>query len=319
MRRDTSSHSSSLLGFALILAVLAAMWGASTAHAAVLAPANQFVLLATGGTGPADRGTATINSSTSIIGNVGYGQWTTSTTNQKVDTFTGTVDVHSTVAPTGAPGANWDYTAATFAPSGGVHYGSNEPAVETLLNNARTAALATAGQVQALSPTQTIASINDTSATITSTGAINVIDIGVINLNSDTITFQSRPGFMDTFIIRTSGSFDVSQSTIAMNGTDAGHLLWYFPTAGSHILVNKDSTVFNGTILAPFTNAGSPVVYHNPATFNGAIIARDFDVHSDFNINQVPFTPDLPEPGALGLAVLTCGGAAAAIRRRSRR
>ena len=95
-----------------------------------------------------------------------------------------------------------------------------------------------------------------------------------------------------------------------MNGTNASHLLWYFPTANSHILINKDSTVFNGTILAPFTTSANPVTYHNPATFNGAILARDIDVHSDFNINWVPF----PEPSSLvGLALI---GSAMIVRRR---
>jgi choice-of-anchor A domain-containing protein len=298
-----------LIGFKSLIAVAVA---SSARAVTILSPADQFVLLGIGGEDATHRGSVSINSSTSIIGNVCYNRFTTSTVNQKIDTFTGTSYVHSEVAPTGAPGAFWDFAAATYVPSGGIQYGSANAAVDTLLQNARTSALAASSFYGGLGATQSFASINDVSQLISSTGSLNVIDIGLLNLNSDTLTLSGRPGFTDTFIIRATGSFDVSQSTIALVNTDAAHILWYFPTADSHILINKDSTVFNGTILAPFTTLANPVTYHNPATFNGAIIARDIDVHSDFNINQVSF---VPEPASLSLLAIAGVGL---LRRRVR-
>jgi choice-of-anchor A domain-containing protein len=111
------------------------------------------------------------------------------------------------------------------------------------------------------------------------------------------------------------GDFAVDQSTISLVNTTAGHVLWYFPTAGTEIDITKAETVFNGTILAPFTTSADPVIYHNPATFNGAIIAKDINVHSDFNINHVPF---VPEP-ATGTLLLAAGLTLLARRRRRRR
>jgi hypothetical protein len=289
----------------------------ASARGGVLTPADQFAILGIGGSSAASRGTVIINSATSITGDVGYARFTTSTTNQKVTTFTGTAYVHSEVAPTATTGTNWNYTAATYVPSGGIQYGSSSAAVDTLLDDARAAALAAStfygGLPATLAP---IASINDTSATITSTGAVNVIDIGAIDIKSDTITLSGRVGFTDTFIIRVTGNFAVDQSTIALANTTAAHVLWYFPTAATDIDIVKAETIFNGTILAPFTTSSKPVIYHNPATFNGAIIARDINVHSDFNITHVAFVPE-PATGALlvgfGLAALACA------RRRRRR
>jgi len=62
------------------------------------------------------------------------------------------------------------------------------------------------------------------------------------------------------------------------------------------IKVNKAGTAFNGTILAP---TGS-VEYHNPATFNGRIIAQSIDLHSDFNIAG-PTVSAIPLPATLPL------------------
>ena len=307
------SHIHALAATVLAAVTVCFTLSATPAHAAILSPADQFVILGIGGTSAASRGDVSINSATSIIGNVGYNQFTTSLTNQKVNLFTGTAYVHSEVAPGGVTGANWDYAAATYAPSGGIQYGSANAAVDTLLTDARTAALAASTFYGGLPATQTLPALNDASLNIVSDQSVNVINIPSINVNSDTITLTGRPGFTDTFIIRTTGSFDISQSTISLVNTDAAHVLWYFPTAGSHILLNKDSTVFNGTILAPFTTNSEPVEYHNPATFNGAIIARDIDVHSDFNINHVPF---VPEPSSL--AAVAMGLCALATRRRLR-
>jgi hypothetical protein len=244
-----------------------------------------------------NNGTVTINSATSITGNVGYSNGVISNTNQKVDSFTGTVYVHS--------GATFNYTAATFNPSGGIVIGG---AANTKLDqaNADAASASTFYSGLALSPMQPLLGvINDTSVTVNSTGAVNVISISSINLNSDHFTINSRAGFDDLFIFKVTGSFDWSQS-IADGTALPGNILWYFPNA-SNINVNKQATVFEGTILAP---TGS-VIYHNPATFTGSIVALNIDLHSDFNMTQAPQDASTPLPlasvGGLTLLALTMG------------
>jgi hypothetical protein len=233
-------------------------------------------------------GQETINSATSISGNVGVASGVTGTTNQKVSSWpTGGAYVSS--------GATFSYTAATFAPPDGVNIGG---ASDAKVAQASTDAYAAATTIAGLSATQTISgNINDVSQTVTSNQAVNVIDItGYVNMNSDTFTLNGRAGYTDWFIIRVGGSFDFSQSTVALSNTDAGHVLWFFGD-DQHVLVNKSSTVFSGTILAPYESTFD-VTYHNPATFTGAIISNNLYVHSDFNITQEGFVPT-PIPGAV--------------------
>src|SRR6185503_445428 len=93
----------------------------------------------------------TINSATTINGNVGYGAGTTSGTNQKVGTFNGTALVSSTAAFTD--------TSATFQPTGGILTGSavpgigGFPTVDALLNQANADALAASTAAAALPTT----------------------------------------------------------------------------------------------------------------------------------------------------------------------
>jgi hypothetical protein len=77
--------------------------------------------------------------------------------------------------------------------------------------------------------------------------------------------------------------------------------------------VNKDTSVFNGTILAPF----GAITYHNPATFNGRIIGYQLTLHSDFNITSPP-PPAVPEPATWSLMLLGFGAIGVAMRRRRR-
>jgi choice-of-anchor A domain-containing protein len=237
-----------------------------------------------------NNGTVTINSATSITGDVGYSNGVVSNTNQKVDSFNGTVYVHS--------GATFNYTPATFNPSGGFVIGG---AADGLLNQANSDALSASSTYFGLGVTQTLGAINDTSVLVNSTGAVNVISISSINLNSDHFTINSRAGFNDLFIFNVTGSFDWSQS-IADGTALPGNILWNFPNASS-INVNKQATVFEGTILAP---TGS-VIYHNPATFTGSIVALNIDLHSDFNMSQPPVPADsstpLPTAALGGLAL----------------
>lgn len=259
-----------------------------------LAPASDFAILALGGTISAN-GQATINSSTSILGDVGYGAYTSSTTNQKVDLLVGTVWVSST--------ANFSYTPATYAPTGGIRFGTGlagDP-VDAKLNAATAIAISMGPIFGALTPTLSLGALSS-NAVITSTGDVNVISISSVSYNSNALTLHSRPGHTDTFVLNVSGNFDFAQSDILLSGTDASHVLFNFTGANAQITVNKSNTTFNGTILAPLI--GQSVIYHNPATFNGAIYAYNINLHSDFNINHAGFVPSPAGAWLLGAAGL---------------
>ena len=255
-----------------------------------LGAADNFALLALSG------GTMSINSATSITGNVGYSAGVTSTTNQKVDSFIGTAYVHST--------ATFNYAAATFAPSGGIVMGG---AANTLLNQVNTDAAAAAVFFAGLPATASLGNLT-TSQSFTAAGDVNVYDISSINLNTATWTLTGD--YDDLFLFRVAGSLDWSDAQTVLNGVSPNQVLFYFPNA-SAITINKADNIFIGTILAP---TGS-VEYHNPATFNGAIIAKNIDVHSDFNISK----PHAEVPEGSSFFLLASGLACAWIIGRAHR
>lgn len=129
--------------------------------------------------------------------------------------------------------------------------------------------------------------LNDNdSRTVISTGAVNVITLDSLKYKNDTLTLQSRAGFEDYFIFNVLGDFDFYQSSIVLEGTIPEHVIFNFLN-DSEIKISKDTSEIYGTFLAPI---GS-VEYHNPATFEGAILAMNIDVHSYFNIKHRPFEP----------------------------
>ncbi len=279
--------------FLLIAAALSSVPCHSRAASISLGQAADFVILGL------ENGTVTINSATSIIGNVGYSAGVVSTTNQKVDTFTGTVFVHST--------ATFSYTAATFVPSGGFMYGPG--AVDTKLNQANIDALSASSMAAALAPTHVLPPLGDNdNVVINSLGAVNVVSLPSLDYKEDVMELVSRPGFTDTFIINVAGNFEMDASEIKLTGLSPGNVLFNFPNA-STIDINKAENIFRGTILAPVGD----VEYHNPATFTGAIIAKYIDVHSDFNISNDPFIPppigNIPEPATWVLVAMGILGA----------
>ncbi len=285
-RSPLASCMAALLG---VLAV-AVCWAPAVSHAlpvsvdTQLGAANNFALLAL------DNGTMSVNSATSITGNVGYSAGVTSSTNQKVGSFNGTAFVHSTATFSNA---------STFAPSGGIVIGG---AADTLLNQANADAAAAALFFAGLPSSASLGSLT-TSQIFTAAGDVNVFDIASVNLNAATWTLNGDSN--DLFLFRVTGSFDWSHAQAILNGVSPSQVLFYFPNASS-ININKDDNIFIGTILAP-TGA---VDYHNPATFDGAIIAANIDVHSDFNISNQTQVPEPPSVALLALALLglLCAG-----------
>ncbi len=230
-------------------------------------------------------GTVSINSATNVIGNVGYSAGVTSTTNQKVGDgglFNGTVYVHSNVA-------QFQYTDKNFLPSGGIV--QNNAAQSARLDQANASAVAASASFAAFTPNIVFGALGDNdSRTINRVGKVTVVQIGSLNYNEDQLTLVGQPGQNDAFIINVLGNFEFSGSSIILQNVSPNMVVFNFPNA-STVKLNKSTNIFNGTILAP---TGS-VEYHNPAIFNGGIIAKNITVHSDFNITskplQIPCTP----------------------------
>jgi hypothetical protein len=78
-------------------------------------------------------------------------------------------------------------------------------------------------------------------------------------------------------------------------------VLFNFPTAGPQIDLAKSTNVVNGTFLAPQRS----LVYHNPAAFNGAVIAKNLDLHANANLNNGDASP---APSSLSGFVDQVGG-----------
>ena len=216
-------------------------------------------------------GTFTINSSTNLIADVGYSSGVTSNTNQKINNFTGTAYVHSQVT-------SFIYTAATYQPTGGIV--RNNATADANLDAANANAITVSANYAGLTPNFTYGAINS-NLTINSAAHNTVVQMSSLNYNSMVLTLNGTAGSDDGFIINVTGSFDFSQSQIQLNNVRAERVIFNFPNP-SAITVNKASNVFRGTILAP---TGS-VIYHNPASFEGSIIALNIAVHSDFNLTQ---------------------------------
>jgi len=222
-------------------------------------------------------GALIINSGTSVIGDAGYSSGVTSETNQKVTLFDGAALVHSQVQA-------FSYTAKNFAPTGGINYGE---AVDLKLDKANAEAVSASAHYDSLTPTHILGDLgDDDSMVVESVGHLNVISLGSLNYKEDSLELVSREGVSDYFIVNVHGSFNFAASLIVLTGTTADHVLFNFLGDSScDIVINKAKSMFYGTILGPSAN----IEYHNPATFVGAIIGLNINLHSDFNLIHEPF------------------------------
>jgi hypothetical protein len=242
-----------------------------------------------------NNGTLSINSATVFIGDIGYSRDVVSTTNQKIGEgylgeWTGEAYVHSQVS-------NFQYSAKDYIPSGGRVTNSIQDA---RLDAANIAALQASTTISQLTPTNIVRAINDANLSlgaIDGKQTINVVQLASLNMNSDVLELKGDAS--DYFLINVLGDFQFSQSEVRLTGgLTADHVIFNFPNA-STINLNKSSNIFNGTILAPKLNTN--LIYHNPAQFNGAIIANRISVHSDFNLNHVGFNSPLLAIGGTGV------------------
>lgn len=126
----------------------------------------------------------------------------------------------------------------------------------------------------ALAPTQSFGSLIR-SATITSTGGVNVIRVHSLNYDHSTLTLEG--GANDVFIFNVLGDFSFNHSTIELRGgLTADHVLFNFPQAGPDGDLQSAGKGINSTFLAPLHSLS----HDNAAVFNGAVIARNVDVPS---------------------------------------
>jgi hypothetical protein len=135
----------------------------------------------------------------------------------------------------------------------------------------------------ALTPTQSVGNLT-ANTSITGNGGVNVISVQSLSFNSNTLTLAG--GANDVFVINVAGNFTFAQSNVVLTGgVTANHVLFYFPTAGGTIDLFKSSNVVVGTFLAPQRS----VIYDNPASFTGAIIAQNIDIHSGADLTGATF------------------------------
>ena len=267
--------------FAVALCAGLALWSPTAGATPFIGSAADFAVLGLEG------GEVIINSATSITGNVGYSANVTSNTNQKVDSFNGAAFVHST--------ATFSHTPATFAPSDGLFVGGS---ADAKLDQANADALSAASFLAGLAATHaSLGTVGDgDDISLTSVGSLNVVEIASLKHKEDTITLTG--GANDVFVFNVAGDWDYDNSQIVLNGISAGNVIFNFTASNAEINIGKAGTVFRGTILA----INGEVDYHNPATFDGRIIADNINLHSDFNLSVSETSEQLSEPG-LGVLI----------------
>lgn len=126
-------------------------------------------------------------------------------------------------------------------------------------------ALAASAFLAGLAPTQSFGNIT-TSRTFSSTGAVNVIQLGSVNTVKQQLTITG--GASDVFVFNVAGGFNFSSSQLILSGVNASNIIWNFPGAGGDIDIFKSVTVAAGTFLGPQRNMELDV-----ATLHGAFIA----------------------------------------------
>jgi hypothetical protein len=221
-----------------------------------------------------------------LAGNVGLGPGSTSTL-EKTD-VTGTFYADATAQ------LDTKHFGRNFTVTGGL--------VQQSLSQAQSDADAASSAYAALAPTQSLGKLNK-SATVMGDGGTNVIAVNSVDYNGKTLTLTGSAN--DYFIFNVSGNFHFHQSTIALAGNvTANHVLFNFATPGTTVELSKPGSVVNGTFLAPW---GS-VEYHDPASFTGAVIAQNINIHSNANLVAALFTPPQPATASLSGSVLNQSG-----------
>jgi len=187
---------------------------------------------------------------------------------------------------------------------------SNASSTATL-NSGWSAAVTASATFAGLTANQTLSAINGP-MTINATGAMNVIDIGSLNLgNGQTLTLNGSAS--QQFVINDSGNFTLNSGLIIeTGGLTADDVVFNLTSSGNNLSTSgglNNESVINGIVLD--VNGGVAMA---PGLINGELIAGGQTVHlvSGASINQVipPPTaaPEIdPTSAASGLTLLMGG------------
>jgi choice-of-anchor A domain-containing protein len=230
--------------------------------AAPLGTAAPFALLAVNG------GSLTVTGNSNVSGDIGVGARASAQFRQ--------ADVDGTLFVDPNADRNTPRVGRRSDISGGVVIKDLSSAVQ----DANAASLADA----ALAPTLVLGRVTR-SMTLVGNGGTNVIQLRSLDYNRDTLTLQG--GASDTFVFNVDGDFDFARSRIVLTGgLTASRVLFNFEGRGPEINLSHESSVLNGTFLAPMRSVDSDDV----GLFNGSIIARNISISGDMDMVGTPFS-----------------------------
>ena len=160
-----------------------------------------------------------------------------------------------------------------FTATGGIFFGQD-------LSQDKADVLALSAQIAALPPTQTFANIT-AAKTITSTTALNVINVNSINLTKANLTLVGSS--TDTFLINVTSPTALfvlnGVKVILSGGLTPNHVVFNLPGTGGTVQVYKQTSGLNGTLLAPQRNVTIDNVTVSPWV-TGSVIGSSVYVHS---------------------------------------
>jgi hypothetical protein len=167
---------------------------------------------------------------------------------------------------------------------------------DALLSKAAADAKAAASTFAALSPTNSIKSIDNSTGVINGTAGVNVLNITGLNLNQATLTLNGPKG--GQFVINDSGAFVLNSGVINLAGGLTASDVVFNLTGTSpdvHSSGGGNSSVLNGILLAEQRN-----IAFAPGLINGEAISGGATIHfvSGAEVNQLPAPPAPTVPTA---------------------
>ncbi len=211
------------------------------------------------------------NPQTVVMGNVGLDA------NAQENFSDGQINGHLIVDPT-----------ANLSHSNNVKLGGPTQTVNTAATDA--AAIDASNEIAAMTPTQTVGAINN-STTLVGNGGINVINASQVQLDGNS-TLTLTGGANDFFFINVTGKFAMTGNTsIQLNGVQQSHVIFNITGSGEQVAFTGKS-VGEGTFLAVNRN-----IAVSGATVFGQLIGAEgyqIAITSGAQVCGVPFCPPPP-------------------------